>query len=651
MNLKEELKKRKNGKHFKKILYISIILVFITLIWIYYFSNKKDNQELSSAKDYFTIWKWNLEIYVSWEWNIIAWKKTELKFQTSWKIEEIYKKEWENIKKDEKIAVLDNTLYKINVEKAKLALKNAYAKLNQKKEKTTKTHKNLLDKDLESAKQKYKNTKLELKTRIEKEINNYETQKIQKDNLEKNIEIQKSNIDLIIQDKDKKILNLENLLKLKSNTIILDIDNYLNKIDELIWITTLNRNKNDSFENYLWIKNTSIKNELISEFISLNTEEKNSIPLPNSHPKAPSLPLPQIKRKKNQEGIEQKKKQENFSKYIILSEKMDKLLKLTISTLLNSVSSETFTNEDIKTHKENFQSYLKEFDSNLQKFLIAKDNLEYEKVNKNTLVEKQNNIIKSKEQDLILVEKNIDNLSIDIKNLKEINIQSLVLAKKEKEKAELDYKNTISWPTEIQLEPYYIEIENAKNNLKEAEEKLTDTVLISSIDGTILDLNYKKWEYYSNIEKPFWISISSNDKYIESYIEERDIIKIYPWQKVKVSLEAIENYSFIWKVAYVSNKWEEDSDEITKYKVFISFEEDNSQIMDAMSTSLDFLEKKLKNIILIPNEYIIYENWISKVLMKNWEFRTIKEWVSEENMTQILSWLKEGGIILKYTKN
>jgi hypothetical protein len=123
---------------------------------------------------------------------------------------------------------------------------------------------------------------------------------------------------------------------------------------------------------------------------------------------------------------------------------MDKLLKLTISTLLNSVSSETFTNEDIKTHKENFQSYLKEFDSNLQKFLIAKDNLEYEKVNKNTLVEKQNNIIKSKEQDLILVEKNIDNLSIDIKNLKEINIQSLVLAKKEKEKAELDYKNTIS---------------------------------------------------------------------------------------------------------------------------------------------------------------------------------------------------------------
>jgi hypothetical protein len=125
-------------------------------------------------------------------------------------------------------------LYKINVEKAKLALKNAYAKLNQKKEKTTKTHKNLLDKDLESAKQKYKNTKLELKTRIEKEINNYETQKIQKDNLEKNIEIQKSNIDLIIQDKDKKILNLENLLKLKSNTIILDIDNYLNKIDELI---------------------------------------------------------------------------------------------------------------------------------------------------------------------------------------------------------------------------------------------------------------------------------------------------------------------------------------------------------------------------------------------------------------------------------
>jgi multidrug resistance efflux pump len=48
--------------------------------------------------------------------------------------------------------------------------------------------------------------------------------------------------------------------------------------------------------------------------------------------------------------------------------------------------------------------------------------------------------------------------------------------------------------------------------------------------------------------------ISTDGKYIESYVEERDIVKISEGQKVNISLEAIENYSFTGRVVYVSNK-------------------------------------------------------------------------------------------------
>jgi hypothetical protein len=112
-------------------------------------------------------------------------------------------------------------------------------------------------------------------------------------------------------------------------------------------------------------------------------------------------------------------------------------------------------------------------------------------------------------------------------------------------------------------------------------------------------------------------------------------------------LEAIENYSFTGRVVYVSNKWEEDNDEIIKYKTLISFEEENTQIRDSMSTSLDFLSNTLEDVIIIPSEYIVYSNWTSQVLMQNGTLRSIQEWFSDGNTTEVLSGLEAGEVIGK----
>jgi hypothetical protein len=73
----------------------------------------------------------------------------------------------------------------------------------------------VLEKNLELAKQLYENTKLKLSNQMDNERNAYETLRIQEQNIQKNIDIEKSNLILITNDKNKKITNLQNLLELK----------------------------------------------------------------------------------------------------------------------------------------------------------------------------------------------------------------------------------------------------------------------------------------------------------------------------------------------------------------------------------------------------------------------------------------------------
>lgn len=616
MNLSEEIKKRKNRKHFKKIVYSSFGILIILISWTYYF-NEKDDTQLLSAQELHTVQKGNLEIYVSWEWNIISGKKVELNFPLSWIISGIFKKEWDTIKIWEKVAKLDDILHKLERDKASIALRNAYAQLSQKKEVVTGSYEEVLEKNLELAKQLYENTKLKLSNQMDNERNAYETLRIQEQNIQKNIDIEKSNLILITNDKNKKITNLQNLLELKWDIVLLDIANYLNKVDELIWVTELNKDKNNSFENYLWSKDTAKKNLLINDFTTLY----NSFLI--------------------------NKDSQNAETYISLAQKTKELLELTSSVILSSSTASTLSATDITNYKTSFETYLSTFELSYQNLILAKNDLEYEKVNKQTSIEKQNNVLTSLGWDLELINKNLTNAWSNISNLETINQQSLIIAKKELEKVQLEYENSISAPTDIELSSYYIEIENAKNNLKETEKRLADTTLLSPVEWTILDIHYKVWEHYGSKQLPFWIVISTDGKYIESYVEERDIVKISEGQKVNISLEAIENYSFTGRVVYVSNKWEEDNDEIIKYKTLISFEEENTQIRDSMSTSLDFLSNTLEDVIIIPSEYIVYSNWTSQVLMQNGTLRSIQEWFSDGNTTEVLSGLEAGEVIGK----
>ncbi|MFK7780249.1 MAG: HlyD family efflux transporter periplasmic adaptor subunit [Candidatus Gracilibacteria bacterium] len=616
MTFSDDVKQKKQRMSLSKWIYTIITVIVIGVIYYYFSGANKD--ESISISDTHIVENGDLELYVSGEGKIISGKKIELNFPITGAIKGIYKNEGEKVVDGEKIAKLNDSVYILNLERANINLKNAYARLAEIKETVSAAELKVLEKSLDLARESYENIKLKLSMTLEDENNNYDSLVINRSNLVNDIKIEKSNLELIIIDEDKKIENLGKTLSFKGNILILDIDKYLNKIDELVGITELNENQNDDFEDYLGAKDSTLKTELINDFKIFNNNLIRNRDLLNS----------------------------DNDLLVSYSSSLKKILNKTFLVISNSIESTSFTITDIQNHKSDFQSYLSILELSHQALLLAFDNLDYEITNKDILIKKKTNTIEGLIGDLKLVNNDVENYSEKLDNIEKINEGELLVAQKELEKANLEYKSSIEGPTSIELKSYYIDIEDAESRVKEAENNLTDTLLNSPIDGTILDINYREGEYYGTKQESFGVIISADRKYIESYIEERDIANIFEGQKTIISVDAFESYSFTGIINYVSILGEEDTDEVTRYKILIGFDDDNSQIRDGMSVSLDLLFKKLENIIVIPSEYIVYIDGISHVILSDGTHRIIDEGSSDGETIEILSGLKVGEKII-----
>jgi hypothetical protein len=63
--------------------------------------------------------------------------------------------------------------------------------------------------------------------------------------------------------------------------------------------------------------------------------------------------------------------------------------------ILSSSTASTLSATDITNYKTSFETYLSTFELSYQNLILAKNDLEYEKVNKQTSIEKQNNVLTS----------------------------------------------------------------------------------------------------------------------------------------------------------------------------------------------------------------------------------------------------------------
>lgn len=654
------IKKKKS-----KLKYIIIIFLIIASIWgYYYFSQKKE------LKNDFKIAKVEQKtIYstLSSDWKVAYKELYELNFSTPWTLKSISKKEWDKVKAWELIAKLDDRYAKINLDKAKIALENAYANLNSKlatknitsdiniskeqlksSETTLETNKKQWEIDVDNAEKNLESAKITLENTKEttsKDILNAEKTIESK---QKDLEIAKDNLLTTTQTEELNVKNSIEKIVTQLDISLPILSNYFRDIDLIVWVTDQNRSLNDSFEVYLWAKNSYTKTLVESNFSKSFAKYNDFNSKFNNYKINPKLEEINIYTKD----------------FISLWNDLSSLLKNTSEMLKSSMYSNSFPQSTIDSMLLNIESGINWLNIELQKITNLEQTIETTKVSRDTKILTSQNNIKSiellLEQSKLSLEKiksqsksTIDDLEQKYK-LASVNLSwakvkfsnALTLANSQINisKANLDFKETKIDSRE--LEPYYVAIKNAKSWVDEAQKRLDDMSIFSPIDGNIWKLSITKigTNIISNPGIPFAIILNTGSLYVESKVEEWDVSKIFLWQEVKLNFSSLENIELKWKVTYISDKADTDTNGITTYKTEISFnDKDYKWVKEWFTTQIFFILKKVENALILPVESIKTENSISNITIndwKDWLKKEIKIWVNDWDYVEILEGLK-----------
>ena len=414
-----------------------------------------------------------------------------LSSQVNWRISKILKKEWEYVNRWDVILYIEDNIanYGLNLESAKNNLEKA--KLNYESTEVK------LDKVIADVKRDISNSQID---------NEWSSSSLELVKLENSIK------KLALDYENKKIWNIEQIQWFK-NSFNRDFTNFsifledvIDFSDELLWVTTKNKDENDEFEDYLWRKDTQQLNNtkiLLRDLIEYSKTEFNTV---------------NFKFEWNNQFKQNIKIIESW--YI----KIDKLLVELDEVFDNSITSIWNLSEaQISGFKSQVSGFNSIHNANNSGFVSLENNL-------NSFIETYQN----SEESLL---KQIELLEQD----KRIYIKSL------------DYKIDVTSATldeavinkELTLKNLDIVITDANIWYKQALKQYWKLTIISPISWTISDILVDEWEEINTATK--LLNVTNNKKWeVNISLTDNELKYVKVWMKVDVLVnDRIEKGSIV----------------------------------------------------------------------------------------------------------
>jgi len=622
-------KTQKSGLY-KKISLTVFFVILVILSIYYYFGFESESPVQVVVEKPYTVKSGDIRISIEWEGKVLADDTLDLNFKISDKISKIYKRPGDLVTKGEKIAELDNEILLINVQKAELALEQAKANLQWKKESISPVEQNLYEEQVNSAKVGYEISK----TQSEIDISNV---KIALQNAELNLEIiQKelwlstwnSNLELLRKQEEQNLLSKQEKAMTQIGQTISFLDTVLHDIDTIRGISESNKSQNDNFEIYLSAKNTSLKNQVETNRYNVNNDYQAFI---NT-------------RKEYRKNSNYEKISEYLTQIVEITRKTNEMTQTALDSMKSSVSSSNFTESTIAWYVTQIENTITKAKSSVHDLLSSDQDIQTALKSLETKVWATSNDLDNKlkiaqneyEKTKIQYENAIKKAESTIQsNQKQIDIAD----------ANLQIKKQTITPQEQKI--YNLTISQAQTNLQEAKKKLSDSILIAPESGTIISINGYEWEILNtNNALPFvQLSIDGN-QYIESQVEESEIVKLFIWQEVQISLEAIEWVYRTGQIFFIANAGLTDTNGITSYKVLIRYENQDIRIKNWMWVSIQYITKSVDNVLIVPVKAVKPYNGKPSVKMQNGEYKNITPWFTDNKMVEIISGLRKWDVIM-----
>jgi HlyD family secretion protein len=191
-------------------------------------------------------------------------------------------------------------------------------------------------------------------------------------------------------------------------------------------------------------------------------------------------------------------------------------------------------------------------------------------------------------------------------------------------------------------------------NLKQLEEQLSYTDIVSPIDGIVLSRDVQMGDAVSSIlvlgsTATLVMTLGdTSEVYVKGKVDESDIGKVYLGQRARIKVESFKDKTFDGKVTKISPMGVE-KDNVTTFEVRVSIQNPGGELKAEMTANAEIILDEHKNVLQIPEGAILYDkDKKASVEVPNPKAKDGKDKVavnigiSNGAKTEVLSGLKEG---------
>lgn len=589
-----------------------LITLFITLL-----ISSCGEENTNNTKYYETsrVITWSLDNTTSYVWYTKWLNEAALSFKSPWKVTNIYYDIWDEVQKWQLLAELDwseaKTWYNSssNIIDNLINLKNSTSLSYDKQIESMKAQINQFKKTLELSQ-----ISIDWAQSWVNDTNNITSSQI---NTVKNqisqAELNYQNTKQTLEQKENDIYtNSKNSIS-SANTLWNSMFNYL---DNIFWVTDQNKNKNDSYEIYLWAKNSSQKskteNLIESWIIKFNW-------LIESHDEATSKDEIKVALREY---------------YDFFNNDVKNILSSSYTTLENSINSSTLSQNQLNE----FKKTINDFQSKNQNVILT--------VSGNYMIwlkwslDSIGSIIKEKKSTLDMLEKQIEILNQTLQTYESQSSWSineaqtwLEQAKKQKEIVQSQISEARSWLEALiqkknsSINEINTQISQVKSSQNEAWVMIQNTKIYAPFSWVISNKIIDEWEVVWAWTPILYLSDRTNVK-ITVNVWENVIDNLNIWDLVNVKIDWLSDIFNFEIIKIYPTK-----DKITKKtSVELSYNNDNKIIKIWSYTKVYFdLSVNNNDWLLIPNESLV-----SKYMLP-WVYLLDSEWVARFKKIEILN--------------
>lgn len=197
---------------------------------------------------------------------------------------------------------------------------------------------------------------------------------------------------------------------------------------------------------------------------------------------------------------------------------------------------------------------------------------------------------------------------------------------------------------------YSLNIQKAKQALKNAKEDLMKTEILAPFDGTVVDIGVKEEDQlssfdYSSITAVHLVDTSTVE--MTGVVDEIDIYQVKVGQEAIITVDALPDEEFSGKITFISPFGTEETG-VVEFAVTISLAPSEVVLRGGLTATADIIVEKHENVLLIPNRAVkglVGDYWVEVVIdeaTEEVERRQVVLGAQDAKFTEVISGLEEG---------